>query len=231
MTTLQEAMARVVEDKAVADTHTDEDEFLSLDDLVPVQRDAAVRSLKRVLTEVEELFAEKKWEDIVALFHPVEEKQPELIQQGLDAELRAKTAFALGQLNRFDEAIKDISICVKNDPCNFRYHSSLGYTAYNSLFAANNREIFLRGKNRRERIELAHQHLKRAQELRPDGVANFYREGMLFRKIERKTEKALPLFDRAVFNWDKLDEKEKQGASPGTEEFREVPLSACRRFT
>ena len=210
MTTLQSAMAKALENNAVSNTSIDEDEFLSLGDLIPVQRDAAVRSLKRVLAEVEELFTEKKWEDIVALFHPVEEKQPELIQQGLDAELRAKSAFALGQLNRFDDAIKELTQCIKSDPNKFLYHSSLGYTAYNSLFAANNREIFLRGNNRRERIDMAHKHLKKAQELRPEGIANFYREGMLFRKLERKTEKALPLFERAVFNWDSLDEKKKQ---------------------
>ena len=210
MTTLQSAMVKVLENKTVENTCMDGDEFLSLDDLVPIQRDAVERSLKRALAEVEELFAEKRWEDIVALFHPVEEKQPELIKQGLDAELRAKSAFALGQLNRFDDAIKELIQCIKSDPNNFLYHSSLGYTAYNSLFAANNREIFLRGNVRRERIDMAHKHLKKAQELRPEGIANFYREGMLFRKLERKTEKALPLFERAVFNWDKLDEKEKQ---------------------
>ena len=89
------------------------------------------------------------------------------------------------------------------------HHSSLAFTAFNSLFAATNREIFLRGRARAERIELAHRHFRKARELRPDGVTNFYREGMLYRKIEGKTEKALPLFQRAVSNWDGLDEKEK----------------------
>jgi len=212
MSTLQEAMvkAKVVEKSDVMNRHAEGDEFLSFDDLVPVGRDAAKRSLKRILAEAEELIREKKWEDMAALFRPVEEKAPELVEHGLDTVLRAKVAFALGHLNRFDEAIEELSLCVERQPDNFLFQSSLGFTAYNSLFAAANREIFLRGKVRRERMGLAHRHLGKAQELRPDGVTNFYREGMLFKNIERKIEKALPLFQRAVANWDSLTEEQQQ---------------------
>jgi tetratricopeptide (TPR) repeat protein len=86
----------------------------------------------------------------------------------------------------------------------------MGYTAYNSLYAAKNRELFLSGKIRAERVELAHTHLRRAQELRPDGVTSYYRQGMLFRQIERKTDKALPLFQKAVANWDALSDEDRQ---------------------
>ena len=41
-------------------------------------------------------------------------------------------------------------------------------------------------------------------------MTNFYRQGMLFRKIERKTDSALPLFQRAVGNWDRLDQKDRE---------------------
>ena len=210
MTTLNEAMAGVVINKTFANDHINGDEFLSIDDLVPVKHDVAARSLKLALTEAEELVCEKKWEDLVSLFYPVEEKHPELIENDLDAKLRAKVAFALGQLNRFDEAINELSVCVEREPHNFLFRNSLGFTAYNSLFAAANREVFLRGKARRKRIDMAHLQLKKAQQLRPEGVTNFYREGMLFKSIEHKVEKALPLFERAVSNWDKLDEKQKQ---------------------
>ena len=187
-----------------------EDEFLSFDDLVAVTHDAAERSRKRHLAEVEELSREARWEDVVSIFHPVEEKQPELVEEGLDTELRSRVAFALGQLKRFDEAIRELLVCVNKEPGSFLYHGSLAFTAYNSLFSANNREIFLRGQARTERIGLAHAHFRKARELRPDGVTAFYREGMLYRKIERKTEKALPLFETAVSNWDRMGRKEKE---------------------
>lgn len=186
-----------------------EDEFLSIDDLVPVKREAAERSLKRTLTEMAELTTEKRWGEMLEIFYPVDEKIPELSEHNLDAEIRAKTAFALGQLKRFDEAIRELDICIQKEPDNFHYHSSLAYTAYNSLYAARNREILLSGKVRIERLELAHTHFKKAQGLRPDGVTNYYREGMLFRQIENKEDKALPIFQKAVSNWEKLSAEEK----------------------
>ncbi len=187
-----------------------DDEFLSVKDLAPVQKDLAERSLKRHLADLTELINQNKWEDVVALYYPVSEKQPELTENDMDAKVRAKVAFALGHLNRFDDAIAELSICVKKDPGDFHYHSSLAYTAYNSLFAAMNREIFLSGKSRAERVALAHAAFTRAQELRPDGVTNFYRQGMLFKKLERKNDKALPLFETAVANWDRLTPQERE---------------------
>ncbi len=187
-----------------------EDEFLALDDFNTVKAEAAKRALYRSLSGMDELMREGKWEDLLALFHPVEEKAPELVDCRLDLEVRSRVAFALGQVKRFDEAIEALKICVARDPNNFHYHSSLAYTAYNSLYAARNKEIFLSGSPRRERTELAHTHFKQAQALRPDGVTNFYRDGMLFRQIERKTDLALPLFEKAVSNWDLLDKEQKK---------------------
>ncbi len=229
---LREALSEAIVTKPVSGTFKEqiiEDEFLSLDDLVPVNHEAAERSLKRLLSEIEELIREKKWEDAVSIFYPVEEKQPELIEYGLDVRLRSKVAFALGHLKRFDEAIKELSLCVQKEPGIFMYHSSLAFSAYNSLFAATNREIFLRGRARADRIELAHRHFRKSQELRPEGVTNFYRQGMLYRKIERKTEKALPLFERAVSNWDRMDEKEKESRHQERKNFVKAlyQLASC----
>ena len=229
---LREALSEAIVTKPVSGTFKEqivEDEFLSLDDLVPVNREAASRSLKRLLSEIEELIREKKWEDAVSIFYPVEEKQPELTEQGLDAKLRSKVAFVLGHLKRFDEAIKELSICVQKEPANFMYHSSLAFSAYNSLFAATNREIFLSGQARADRIELAHRHFRKCQELRPNGVTNFYRQGMLYRKIQRKTEKAFPLFERAVSNWDRLDDKEKEARHQERKNFVKAlyQLASC----
>jgi tetratricopeptide (TPR) repeat protein len=153
---------------------------------------------------------ENQWQAALDLFFPVEEKLPELVDLGLDAAVREKLAFALGQLSRFDEAIAQLTVCVARDPQNFHVHSALAYTAYNSLFAARNREIFLSGKVREARIALAHAHFEQAQGLRPDGVTNFYRHGMLWHKIEDKPRKALPLFQRAAANWEALSAEEKE---------------------
>jgi|GEM_PF-5756286 len=206
----QQAIVESISRTADSGPHVTGDEFLGLEDLVPVKRNAAERTTRQAFAELLEFIRENKWEDAVNIFYPMEEKLPEVIEHGLDAEIRAKLAFVLGQINRFDNAIRELSLCVRGDANNFHLHSSLAYTAYNSLYAAANREIFLRGKIRAERIELAHRHFEKARELRPDGVTNFYREGMLFKQIEKKTEKALPLFQKAISNWDNLTEEQKQ---------------------
>jgi len=187
-----------------------EDEFLSASELVPVQRGAAERSMRLVLAEIEQMTREKRWADILAAFHPVADKLPELCGYDLDGRVREKIAFALGQTAKFDEAIAELQVCVQREPENFYVHASLAYTAYNSLYAAKNREIFLSGKIRAFRVQLAHEHFRAAQALRPDGVTNFYREGMLWKQIEGKPERGLPLFQRAVAIWDKLTTEEKQ---------------------
>lgn len=210
---LREALGKAMEKPVNAPAPSGDlskDEFFSSEDLVPVKRNAAERTLRRILAEVEELIRENKWEDIVALCDPVAEKHAELTAYGLDVPVRAKLGFAFSQLNRFDEAIRELSVCVKREPGQFMHRSSLAFSAYNSLFAAANHETFLSGKARAERIELAHRHFRKAQELRPDGVTNFYRQGMLFKKIQDKPESALPLFEKAVSNWEKLDQPQKK---------------------
>jgi hypothetical protein len=68
---------------------------------------------------MDELMNEARWEDLLALFHPVEEKAPELVDCRLDLEVRSRVAFALGQLKRFDEAIEALKVCVARDPESF----------------------------------------------------------------------------------------------------------------
>jgi tetratricopeptide (TPR) repeat protein len=187
-----------------------EDEFLHADDLVPVRRQACENRQRMVLAELTEIFRDRQWQQGLDLFHPVEEKLPELVDLELDTRVREKLAFALGQLGRYDDAIAQLQVCVTKTPENFYPHSGLAYTAYNSLFAARNREIFLSGKVREERVALAHMHFKAAQRLRPDGVTNYYRQGMLFHKIEGKPLQALPLFAQAVANWETLPTPEKE---------------------
>jgi tetratricopeptide (TPR) repeat protein len=156
---------------------------------------------RRCLGEIDALRAENRWEDILALFHPVEEKVPELDGVGLAHPIRAEIAFALGHLGRYGEAIALYSACVEAEPSNFHFHAGLAYTAYDSLYAARARKVMLHPAERKTRIELAHCHFAAARALRPDGVTNAYRQGMLFKQIQNKPDKALPLFETAVKNW------------------------------
>jgi hypothetical protein len=93
----------------------------------------------------QELSRNCRWKEIISLYHPVEEKTPELDQAGMADKVKEKIAFAMGQLKQFDDAIGLLLSCIQTDPDNFYTRSSLAYTAYSSLFAAKNREIFLAG--------------------------------------------------------------------------------------
>ena len=186
------------------------DQFLSFEDLFSPGSDAVKQSGKRISDDIEELTRNQRWEDIISLYHPVEEKTPDLVKADRHVYIRQKIAFAMGQLNRFDDAIKELLVCVKADPDNFYTRSSLAYTAYNSLYSAKNRESFLAGQAKAKRIELAHENFKKAQELRPGGVTNFYRQAMLLSQIENKPTMALPLFKKACHNWEVLEEDEKK---------------------
>lgn len=175
-----------------------------------ISHERLVLERRRLLGEVTILRGENRWEDIVTLLHPVEEKSPELAAAGLETPLLAETAFALDHLGRFDEAIALGRQCVLNEPDNFHHHAGLAYTAYNSLYAAKTRQVMLHPAERKARIELAHRHFERAQALRPDTVTNFYRQGMLLKQIQNKKDKALPLFETAVRNWDARSEEERR---------------------
>jgi tetratricopeptide (TPR) repeat protein len=181
------------------------DEFIAFEDLNTVKAEVLQTYCRQVVSEIGELQRESRWEDILSLFYPLESKLSDLVEKKLDTEIRSHLGFTLGQIKRFDDAIKELSLCVERDPENFGYHSSLAYTAYNSLYAAKSREIFLAGNIKARRIELAHKHFRIAQLLRPDGITNFYREGMMFKQIENKADRALPLFKSAVANWEALE--------------------------
>ncbi len=187
-----------------------EDAFLALTDLNPVQYEAARRTQKQALFEIEELMRERRWEEITDLFHPVDEKLPELTAHRLDGRIREKIAFALGHVLKFDDAIAALQTCLQEDADNFYLHNSLAYTAYNSLYAAQNGEAFLSGRRRAERIRLAHRHFEKAQKLRPQEVTNYYRQGMLYKKIENKSLQSLELFRRAIANWERMGAEAKE---------------------
>lgn len=156
---------------------------------------------KKALAEIDELRSQNRWEDIVTLLYPLERQAPELVQAGLDREVRSEVAFALGQTGRHDQAIAEYETCTQADPESFLAASGLAYALYNSLFAAKNREILITPDTKRQRMEKAHAWFAKAQQLRPDGVTNFYRQGMLYKNLQGKIRLALPLFAKAVENW------------------------------
>ncbi|MFO7877848.1 MAG: hypothetical protein R6U55_14835 [Desulfovermiculus sp.] len=117
----------------------------------------------------------------------------------------------MGQTSRHDQAIAEFETCVQSDPDSFLAVSGLAYALYNSLFAAKNREILLTPEAKRKRIEAAHAWFEKAQQLKPDGVTNFYRQGMLYKNVQGKTRLAVPSFAKAVENW-KAYPPEKQEA-------------------
>ena len=179
-----------------------EDEFIRREDLVGRSRELTEESARRILAQVREMFRTARWEDMAGLFFPLESKAPEACGGDHEASVRANLAFALGQLKRFDEAIAELVWCVAKEPDNFRFHSSLAYTAYNSLYAAKNREVFIHGNLRKERLTLAEKHMDIAQTLRPESIANLYRKGMLVGEIEGKPELAIQSFMKAVSVWE-----------------------------
>lgn len=171
-----------------------------------VQEQATQRQ-QRVMAEISELQRTNKWQEIIDMFHPVEEKEPELVALGLDLGLRQKIAFALGQLNNFDQALQELKHCLAADPENFQVHSAMAYNYYRSLQAAANREVHLLPAARKKRIQKAHFHMNKAQNLMPDRVTNFYREGKMYKDLERDLKSAIPLLAKAVANWRAYDQK------------------------
>ena len=169
----------------------------------------AGQSLAAAISEAEELIRQCRWQDIVALFHPVEEKMPELAATGMDLDLRQKVAFALGQIGRHEEAIAVLEKVVAGRPDDFLAHSSLAYTLVQSLRDAKNRKVLLIRSERERRVKLAHHHFSRCRRLRPNSVTTHYREGILYKEVENKPRLAAPFFEQAVSLWRGLPSDEQ----------------------
>ncbi|NLV95730.1 MAG: hypothetical protein GX043_00115 [Desulfovibrionales bacterium] len=165
----------------------------------------------RIQSEIRVLESQNRWQDIVDLFYPVTEHAPQLCAHDLDIPVRYSLAFSLGHLNRFDQALDELRLCVAHDPNNFRYRSSMAYTLMSSLRAAAAREIILSGQVKKTRLQEAHEHFQAAQRILPDRVTAFYREGSLYKDFDRKNEKAIPLLAQAVRNWEEYSPETRQG--------------------
>jgi len=194
--------------KKETESNQERDLFLTLSESNNQER--LEQRQKRCLAEINILRSENNWQGILDLFYPLEEKEPELIEMQMDVPIRREIAFALGQLNKFEEAIEQFELCLQIDKNNFYYHAGLAFTLYDCLFACKNKELILPYPKKKSFIEKAHYHFRRAQELRKDGVTNYYREGMLFKNIQDKPKQALPLFAQAVKNWENYSQEQKR---------------------
>ena len=172
--------------------------------------DAAVTQKRRLLAELTELERENRWEDILALAHPIDEKYPLLAEMEMDIQVRRKIGFSLVRTGQHDQALKEFKKIIQAVPDDFMANYSLAYAAYDALYRHRNREIMLTPKERQHLLKRAHSHFQKCCALKPDSVTCFYRRGMLFKEMENKQKKAIPMLEQAVNNWRSLTEEQKK---------------------
>lgn len=56
------------------------------------------KSRNRVLADIEELSKNNRWDDILSLYHPVDDKLPDLVRAGADIPVRQKIATCAGRV-------------------------------------------------------------------------------------------------------------------------------------
>jgi len=186
------------------DTSSDKD-FLTNQAACPWTGERLVQDRDRSIAEIAELQSENRWNDIIALFHPVEEKAPALTENGMAGELRLKVGFALCRAGRHAEAINCLNPVAVTEPENAMAHYTLAYTALDALFTARTSRQPLPHREKTGLLKTARHGFEQACRLRPDSVTFFYRHAVLYKEIERKPRRAVPLFEQAVANWEGKD--------------------------
>jgi len=189
---------------------TNPDDFLSSQAAVPWEGDALRRDLDRIKTEISELRSEKRWQDILVLLHPVSEKWPELCAGGLDSELIRESAFVLCRVGKYEEAMKTVKPLTLLEPENVMGWYNFGYAAYEALYAAKRDRSIMMPARRRQLIDTAHNAFSRCQQLRSDSIAFFYRDAMIFKDFEDRPRQAIPYFNHAISNYEKLNGEEQK---------------------
>jgi len=207
----------------------DTGDFLTEMLVQPWSGEEARAELDRTLAELRELTAENRWNDIITLFHPLEEKAPLLVDQGLDLDVALKVAFALGRAGRQQEAVETLTQLAARYPEHALIHYNIGYTALDALYVAKTSRSPMTAKERQQLVAMAHQHFTKAQNLRPDSVTFFYREGILYKEIEQKSKKAIPLFEQAIANWLRRDaDQQRKGHQQRPKYIRSLyHLASC----
>ncbi|MBW2660227.1 MAG: hypothetical protein JRC87_11660, partial [Deltaproteobacteria bacterium] len=87
---------------------------------------------------------------------------------------------------------------------------NFGYAAYEALYAAKRDRSIMPAAKRRQLIDTAHHAFNCCQQLRPDSIAFFYRDAMICKDFEDKPRLAIPLFENAIVNYEKLGREEQQ---------------------
>ncbi len=203
-------LEQLQESSLVLATPSREDSFLSgfgVDGTVLKMLD---RDKGAVIGEIRELKSAKKWSEIIDIFHPVEEKYPELAALNLCDDINQEIAFALGAVNRHDEALECLKVIVESQPNNGLAHYSIGYNVLDKMYNARTNRLSIPFQQKKLLLELGHNHFAKAIDLRPESVTFSYRHGMLYKDIENKPQKAIPLFRNAISNWEKLSTREQQ---------------------
>ena len=90
----------------------------------------------RIVGEILALQADNRWQDIIDLFSPVEDKLPDLVAAGMDTDIRLKVAFALVRGRKPEEAIRLLTPVVRREPDNALAHYNLAYAALDELYSA-----------------------------------------------------------------------------------------------
>jgi tetratricopeptide (TPR) repeat protein len=186
------------------------DDFLTNLAATPWSGEQMQRDLDRILAEIAELQTENRWDDILALFHPVTEKLPELADSGMENEVRLKIGFVLCRAGRHAEAITCLTPVTEQDPENCMSHYTLAYTALDALFTARTSRQPMPYKEKKRLLATGHTHFQEACRLRPESVTFFYRHAVLYKDIENKTRQAIPLFEQAVANWERKDDETRK---------------------
>ncbi len=182
-----------------------EQDFLDKLSQDPAEVDRIRAGVTACLAEIALARDRNDWQSIVDLFYPLEEKQPELVALGLESPIRAELAFALSHTQSMEQSVEEYEKCVKSQPDNFFFVSGLAFAHYNLVYSSKNRERIIPAAQKARHIEDAHKYFALAQMLRPDGVTNYYRQGMLYKNIQNMDLKAAPLFRKALENWEAYD--------------------------
>lgn len=208
-------------------------DFLDQSAEAPWSGDQLCRELDRIKAELAELRTGNRWQDILALIHPVGEKWPELVDAGLDAELLRESAFALCRLGRYEEAMTAVRPLTTTEPDNAQAWYALGYAAYEALYAAKRDRGPMPPATRRNLIETAHRAFGHCQRLQGDSVSFFYRDAMVFKDFEDKPRQAIPLFERAMRNYEEASPEERDRRHQQRPKYIRAMyhLAACRLAT
>ncbi len=198
--------------KTVLESHpvTETDDFLSTWSAFACDAGSLRKEHNRIVGEIGLLQAESRWQEIIDLFFPIENKVPEMVAAGMDTEIRVKVAFALVRAKRQEDAVQTLLVAVRQQPEDVMAHYTLGYAALDALFSVRTERKIMPAKRRHELIALAHTHFAASRTLRPESVTFFYREAILYKEIEGKPKLAIPLFEQAIRNWQTQSVQEQE---------------------